>query len=103
MKAHDGFNEKWLQARLAEDPGLLGLGDLEIKDVERRQPRAGRLDLLLVEPETHDRYEVEIQLGATDETHIIRTIEYWDIERRTAIPSTTTLRFWLPKTSRAAS
>jgi hypothetical protein len=24
---------------------------------------------------------VEIQLGATDETHIIRTIEYWDIEK----------------------
>ena len=28
------------------------------------------------------RYEVEIQLGATDETHIIRTLEYWDIERK---------------------
>lgn len=27
-------------------------------------------------------YETEIQLGATDESHIIRTIEYWDIERR---------------------
>ena len=25
---------------------------------------------------------MEIQLGTTDETHIIRTIEYWDIERR---------------------
>jgi hypothetical protein len=25
---------------------------------------------------------VEIQLGATDESHIIRTIEYWDIERK---------------------
>jgi len=45
------------------------------------QPRDGRLDLLLVDPETHTRYEVEIQLGATDETHIIRTIEYWDIEK----------------------
>ena len=28
------------------------------------------------------RYEVEIQLGKTDESHIIRTIEYWDIERK---------------------
>jgi predicted transport protein len=27
-------------------------------------------------------YEVELQLGATDESHIIRTIEYWDIERK---------------------
>jgi hypothetical protein len=25
---------------------------------------------------------VEIQLGRTDETHIIRTLEYWDIERK---------------------
>jgi hypothetical protein len=27
-------------------------------------------------------YETEIQLGVTDESHIIRTIEYWDIETR---------------------
>lgn len=25
---------------------------------------------------------MELQLGSTDETHIIRTIEYWDIERK---------------------
>lgn len=30
---------------------------------------------------TH-RYEVELQLGKTDEAHVIRTIEYWDIERK---------------------
>jgi hypothetical protein len=81
LKTHDTYNEKWLQAQIAEDPGLLGLGDLIVKDIERRQPRAGRLDLLLSDPETHTRYEVEIQLGATDESHIIRTIEYWDIEK----------------------
>lgn len=81
LKAHSEYSEKWLQERLVEDPTLLGLGDLEVKDVERRQPRAGRLDLLLSDPETLTRYEVEIQLGATDETHIIRTIEYWDIEK----------------------
>jgi hypothetical protein len=40
------------------------------------------LDLLLQDPESFRRYEVEIQLGSTDESHIIRTIEYWDIERR---------------------
>ncbi len=34
------------------------------------------------EPETLKRYEVEIQLGATDESHLIRTIDYWDIERK---------------------
>jgi len=81
LKAHAEFNEKWLQQVIADDPSVLGLGDLIVKDIERRQPRAGRLDLLLFDPETLTRYEVEIQLGATDETHIIRTIEYWDIEK----------------------
>jgi hypothetical protein len=81
LKAHAVYNEKWLQGVIAEDPSVLGLGDLIVKDVERRQPRAGRLDLLLSDPETLTRYEVEIQLGATDEAHIIRTIEYWDIEK----------------------
>jgi hypothetical protein len=32
--------------------------------------------------ESNRRYEVEIQLGKTDESHVIRTIEYWDIERK---------------------
>jgi hypothetical protein len=36
----------------------------------------------LQDPETQRRYEVELQLGPTDEAHIIRTIEYWDIERK---------------------
>jgi hypothetical protein len=74
LKAHGIYNEKWLQGVVVEDPSLLGLGDLIVKDVERRQPRAGRLDLLLSDPETNTRYEVEIQLGATDEAHIIRTV-----------------------------
>jgi hypothetical protein len=82
MKSHPVLNEKWLQQRIADDPSLLGLGDLDVKDIERNQPRAGRLDVLLNDPESNTRYEVEIQLGATDESHIIRTIEYWDIERR---------------------
>lgn len=81
LKAHPVYNEKWLQGQLAEDPALLGLGDLVVRDVERRQPHAGRLDLLLSDPETRTRYEVEVQLGPTDEAHIIRTIEYWDVEK----------------------
>ena len=82
LKAHPTLDEKWLQAVLADDPGLLGLGDnLILKDAERIQPRAGRLDLLFSDPDAGVRYEVEVQLGATDETHIVRTIEYWDLER----------------------
>jgi predicted transport protein len=81
-KFHDELNEKWVQELIANDPKILGLGDLVLRDKERVQPRAGRLDLLLQDSEINRRYEVEIQLGATDETHIIRTIEYWDIEKK---------------------
>jgi hypothetical protein len=82
LRNHPIFNERWVQDRIAEDPSILRLGDIVLKDKERRQPKAGRLDLLLQEVDGNRRYEVEIQLGATDESHIIRTIEYWDIERR---------------------
>ncbi|QDU94801.1 hypothetical protein [Lignipirellula cremea] len=82
LKGNSEFNERWVQDRIAEDPSILGLGDLILKDKERIQPRAGRLDLLLQAAESSHRYEVEIQLGGTDESHIIRTIEYWDIERK---------------------
>src|SRR3954468_15592948 len=82
LKDHPELDEKWVQARIAEDPSLLGLGELVLRDKERMQPRAGRLDLLLQEPEGDRRYEVEVQLGSTDESHIIRTIEYWDVERK---------------------
>jgi hypothetical protein len=82
IKNHFELNEKWVQDRIAEEPGILGLGDVILKDRERLQPRAGRLDLLFQDAESNRRYEVEVQLGSTDESHIIRTIEYWDIERK---------------------
>ena len=74
-------NERWLHELLTDNPSLLGLGELEVRASERR-PSGGRLDLLLHDFDNGIRYEVEIQLGAVDESHIIRTIEYWDIERR---------------------
>lgn len=82
MRRDPLVSERWLQDRIIEDPSLLGLGDVDVKDSERRQPGAGRLDLLLQDAETNTRYEVELQLGPTDESHIIRAIEYWDHERR---------------------
>ncbi len=82
MKQHPSFNENWLHERIKENPSIIGLGDLDLRDHERRQQRAGRLDLLLEDVEQMNRYEVEIQLGATDESHIIRCIEYWDNEKK---------------------
>ena len=82
LRNHPEFNEVWLRERIVDDPSILGLGDLEVKDIERSQPHAGRLDLLLRDPDSGKRYEVELMLGALNESHIIRTIEYWDIERK---------------------
>jgi hypothetical protein len=77
-----GFDEYWLQDQIYENPTCLGLGELEAIAKERTQNSGGRLDILLKNPEDDSMYEVEIMLGETDETHIIRTIEYWDNEKR---------------------
>ena len=76
------FNERWLQGLISSDTTLLGLGELDVIREEKIHPGAGRLDLLLHDSEEEIRYEVELQLGQTDPSHIIRTIEYWDLERR---------------------
>lgn len=76
------LDERWLQDKIAEDPSLLGLGDLHVIKRERSQPTGGRIDFLMHDPDAETRYEVELMLGSLDETHIIRTIEYWDIERQ---------------------
>lgn len=81
LKNHPTIKESWIQERIAEDPQILGLGNLILRDKERIQSGAGRLDLLLQDADLNKRYEVEIQLGKLDESHLIRTIEYWDIER----------------------
>jgi hypothetical protein len=82
LKSHPSLTEKWLQDEIIKDPTILGLGDVIVRSQERTQPKGGRLDLLLEDPESGVRYEVELQLGVVDESHIIRTIEYWDLERK---------------------
>lgn len=82
LKEHPEYDEQWLKKVITDDTSILGLGDLEVKDVERIQPKAGRLDLLLYDSDNEIRYEVEVMLGRIDESHIIRAIEYWDLERK---------------------
>lgn len=82
LKSHADFNEAWLHDRIVENPAILGLGDIRLLDRERTLKGGGRLDLLLFDEDNNRRFEVEVMLGATDPSHIIRTIEYWDIERR---------------------
>lgn len=81
LASHPELNERWVHDRIKDDPSILGLGDLSFLYSEIRHPGAGRLDLLLGDKDI-GRYEVEVQLGATDESHTIRTIEYWDKERK---------------------
>ncbi|WP_210347635.1 hypothetical protein [Bradyrhizobium diazoefficiens] len=79
-----GLSEAWLQQQIAADPTLLGLGDLTVFQREKTQPTGGRIDFIMSDALNETRYEIEIMLGATDPSHIIRTIEYWDMERQRA-------------------
>jgi hypothetical protein len=71
------------QDRINEDPSILGLGELVVITREHTQPSGGRIDFLMYGPDEDGvRYEIEVMLGRVDESHIIRTMEYWDIERK---------------------
>ena len=80
LKDHPEFYESWLCDLIAQDPSVLGLGPMSLKQKERIQTGTGRVDLLL--ENAQKRYVVEIMLGRVDESHIVRCIEYWDMERR---------------------
>lgn len=82
LKNHPDIKEELIQKFIFENPEVLGLGELNPIQREKIQPSGGRLDLLFGNAENDARYEVEIQLGATDPSHIIRTIEYWDMEKK---------------------
>jgi hypothetical protein len=77
-----GVDERWLQERIHADPSILGLGTLTSLRREKNMIGGGRLDLLLGDVGDEVRYEVEVMLGALDPSHLVRTLEYWDIERR---------------------
>ncbi|MBT3378417.1 MAG: hypothetical protein HN742_35200 [Lentisphaerae bacterium] len=78
-----GKDEYWLQDLIYKNPAHLGLGDLVPVNKEKKQVSGGRLDILLRDPaDNNAMYEVEVMLGETDPSHIIRAIEYWDNEKR---------------------
>lgn len=81
LKNHPEIKEDLIQKYIFENPNALGLGELSSIVREKVQTTGGRIDLLLAD-DSNTRYEVEVQLGATDPNHIIRTIEYWDNEKR---------------------
>lgn len=81
LKGNPEIREDLIQNFIFKDPSVLGLGELTPLTREKIQPAGGRLDILLGD-DNGTRYEVEIQLGSTDPSHIVRTIEYWDTERK---------------------
>ncbi len=82
LKNHPDIKEDLIQKYIYENPKVLGLGELTPIQRERVQPSGGRIDILMNSADEQTRYEIEIQLGATDPNHIIRTIEYWDNEKK---------------------
>jgi len=81
LKNHPNLNEQWVQNVIENEPKIMGLGDLEVIQREKRQKSQGRVDFLMEDKEDN-RYTVEIQLGKTDPEHIVRCIEYWDEEKK---------------------
>lgn len=77
-----GFDERWLQDQVEKDPTVLGLGPLQVFRRERSQKGAGRVDFILRDAASDVRYTVELMLGSLDPDHIVRAIEYWDLERQ---------------------
>ena len=76
LREQPSFSEAWLNEQICEDTSLLGLGELDVVDRERAKFGGGHLDMLLADTEANARYEVEVMLGPTDPSHIIRCIEY---------------------------
>jgi hypothetical protein len=46
-----GLDESWLQKQIAQDTSLLGLGELDLVKREKIQPRGGRIDFLMADPD----------------------------------------------------
>ena len=42
LSTHPELKERWVQERIADDPAILGLGDLILKDKERMIIKIGR-------------------------------------------------------------
>jgi predicted transport protein len=82
-KDHKIITEKIIQDIIADRPEILGLGEgLTLVGKEMNQKKAGRIDLLFQENKSKKIYEVEIQLGKLNESHLLRAVGYWNIERK---------------------
>lgn len=83
LKGHPIIKERHIQDIIADNSKILGLGDdLTLIGKEMRQDDGRRLDLLFQDKNSNKIYEVEIQLGRLDESHLSRAVGYWNVERK---------------------
>ena len=75
------INECRIADIIENDPSKIGLGECEIIRRERHQGNRV-LDFLIQQEDEDIRYEVELQLGKADYSHICRSILYWSREKR---------------------
>ncbi|KKH50897.1 hypothetical protein [Methanosarcina sp. 1.H.A.2.2] len=75
------IKEKNIQYMIAKEPKMLGRGELKLIDMEVTYENKRRLDLLFQSKDLKIIYEVEIQLGQLNGSHLFRTVEYWLNER----------------------
>ena len=79
-RSRGGANaEQSLAERINADPTVLGLGDLDLK---RASWRSRKISLLLESPVASVLFVVELQLGPTDDRHVIRVVDRWLMERK---------------------
>ena len=81
LKDHTDLDEKWLKKQIIKNPKLLNLGSLEFEDEEKYSSYSGRTDLVMTSTDNKNLYVIEMMVGELDESHIIRTILYWQTER----------------------
>ena len=82
LEKNTQLDKSWVKQQIADDPSILELGDLVVRDIDPRITHAGWPDLLLQDSEKARRYVVHLQLGASDETQIIRAIESYDAQEQ---------------------
>ena len=78
LAKHPEYDERWVEDLVKHTPSILGLGaGVQFVSSQIRNSNGGRLDLLLKDEDEAIVYSVELMLGQLDETHIVRSLDYW--------------------------
>ncbi|MCP3681382.1 MAG: hypothetical protein GY861_01710 [bacterium] len=77
-----GRDEQWIRNVINNDPSILRLGELKVVETNEMRASGAEGNFLMGNADDSVRYEIGVTLGKLDESTIIRTIEYWDIERK---------------------